>query len=1082
MPTIGKARSGNATMRGLVFGFGLFIALMSMSRTARVYGDDHQPSTIEATIDFATQIRPILSDACFHCHGPDTRNNKAGLRLDTPEGAFGTTELGGIAVVPGDLEASEMYWRITAEDDFEVMPPPEANRTLKPEEIALLTRWIEQGAPWEEHWAFRAPEPVEVAEVNTSVALSNPIDRFVEARRQLEAPDLPVSPPASREALIRRLAFDLTGLPPTAELVARFVDDDRPDANQRLIDRLLGSPAFGERMAVEWLDLARYADTYGYQADVYRAVWPYRDWVVRAYNTNMPYDQFVTWQLAGDLLGEPTRDQRIATAFNRLHRQTNEGGSVEEEFRIEYVSDRVNTFATTFLGLTMECARCHDHKYDPLSQREYYQFSAFFDNIDESGLYSHFTDAVPTPTLLLTDADQDRRIAAIESEIAEAESHRATLISDRESEFQDWLERGGDLPATDEISDRLARFDLDEVSSSRVIDGLDSTRHGTVGDGITVIPGRLGSGSALALDGESPLVLPLGNFTRNDPFTIAAWIRADRIYDRAVVFHRSRAWTDAGSRGYQLLIERGHLSTSLIHFWPGNAVRVRAIDPLPVDRWVHVAWTYDGSSRASGLMLYLDGRPVELEVVRDKLTKNITGGGGDELTFGQRFRDRGFVGGRVDQIEVFTRALSPLEVARLHGDDTLDVALVPADPGCDRDPASVDALRATYFSAVDPVIRDLEIRLHHLRSERSRLVDPIPELMVMEELPEPRPTYLLDRGSYETPSDPVAPETPAVLGLLDSNLPRNRLGLAYWLTDPENPLTSRVAVNRIWSRLMGRGLVVTPEDFGSQGAAPTHPELLDWLACRFVDDGWDVKRLVRLIVNSSTYQRSIIAEPRQLRDDPENRWLSRANAGRLPAEMVRDAALAASGLLVPEIGGPPVKPFQPAGLWQEKSGKVYRRDPGADSHRRTLYTYWKRTSPPPALLTFDAAKRDVCLARRQPTATPLQALVLLNDPQYIEAATVLAAETIGQVIDDDARIVRLTRTLWGRLPDDRERAIMHQIVREQRVEFASEEADPNPYLTLGDLSGPTDLEPAELAAWTALTQALMNHHDAVVRP
>ncbi|MHB1560386.1 MAG: DUF1553 domain-containing protein [Isosphaeraceae bacterium] len=1045
----------------------LFVALLLTPALSAGEPDRSHP------VDFNFEVRPILSDKCFRCHGPDARERKAGLRLDTREGAFGEAESGLRAIVPGKPDESELVARITSADESERMPPKSLGRTLTPAEIDTLKRWVAQGAEWQPHWSFRPPAAAPVPTVKHADWPRNPIDRFVLAR--LEAEGRSTAAEADRERLIRRVTFDLTGLPPTIAEVDAFLADRRPDAYERLVDRLLDSPRFGERMAVDWLDLARYADTYGYQADRYRDTWPWRDWVVRAFNANLPYDRFVTWQIAGDLLPHPSRDQVLATAFNRHHRQTNEGGSIEEEFRVEYVNDRTTTFATAFLGLTLECARCHSHKYDPISQKEYYSLSAFFASIDEAGVYSHFTDATPTPTLLLTTPDRDRAIAQAAEAVRAAETALPRQAESRRADFEKWLTSGA-RSHQPLFTGRIGDYPLDAIDGGKVANRADANKPGQTTENPEVVAGKVGR--SLRLSGENNVTLPLGNFDRSDPFSIALWINTPDRKDRAVILHRSMAWTDAGSRGYELLIEDGKLSVGLIHFWPGNAIGIRAREPLAIGRWTHVAIAYDGSSRASGLALYVDGRKADCEVVRDKLTKNIRGGGNDSLTVGQRFRDRGFKNGLVDELKVFDRTLAPIEVAQLFDGRTLSDALA-LDPG-HLSRHQRDELFAYYLANVDPTYRNELAKVTALRKASNALVDPVPEIMVMREMARPRPTFLLKRGAYDAPGERVAPGTPAALPAFAAGWPRNRLGLARWLTDPNHPLTARVAVNRWWQALFGRGIVATPEDFGSQGQLPSHPELLDWLARTFVDSGWDVKRLVRLIVTSSTYRQSSDAAPELLANDPENILLARGPRVRLSAEMLRDGALATSGLLVDTIGGPPVKPYQPAGLWEEKSGTAYQRDVGPGSHRRSLYTYWKRTSPPPAMLTFDATTREVCAVKRQATATPLQALVLLNDPQYVEAARALAARAFregGSTLDD--RVTFLFRVTTGRRPRVREVATLEALHRDQLDEFRSGRSDAAMILAVGDAPHDPAIDPSEHVAMTVLAQALLNYDEVV---
>jgi Protein of unknown function (DUF1553)/Protein of unknown function (DUF1549)/Concanavalin A-like lectin/glucanases superfamily len=887
----------------------------------------------------------------------------------------------------------------------------------------------------EGHWAWITPIRSVAPWVRDMEWARDPLDVFVLAR--LEARGLAPAPEAERGTWLRRTSLVLTGLPPTVEELDAFEADREPGAYERQADRLLASPRYGEHMAADWLDVARYADTYGYQSDVAREVWPWRDWLIGAFNDNLPYDQFVTWQLAGDLLEDPTTDQALATAFNRLHRQTNEGGSTEEEFRVEYVADRVHTFGTAFLGLTLECARCHDHKYDPISQAEYYSLASYFDNIDESGLYSHFTDAVPTPVVELPTEDQRRAAEAC----ADLDLPPPPLDG---AAFAAWrASRGPGFLATDNLPGLQGFFPMETVP----LQGDNRRIEGHRGDGV-------------ALSGDDPLTFPkVGHFRRWQPFSFGLWLRQESRRERAVVLHRSKAWHDAGSRGYQLLLEHGRPSFSLIHFWPGNALGVRALEALPVGSWHHLAVTYDGSSKAAGVQLYLDGRPLETEVVRDGLTRKIVGGGEGDLTLGERFRDMGFKGGRVDGLAVFERELAAIEVAAL--------AQVPDV----LDGASEADLRAVLRARpADSAAQERRDGLEAARRRRDEARDGVRAVMAMVEMPEPRTTYRLERGAYDQRAEPVSSHTPE---FLPPQVGGDRLDLARWLVRPDHPLTPRVAVNRLWQLTFGRGLVSTSENFGTQGRPPTHPGLLDHLATFLVDSGWDQKAILRRIVLSATFRQGA-ADPG---DDPENTLLARGPAFRLPAEVLRDQALLTSGLLVEKLGGPSVKPYQPAGLWREKSGLTYTPDQGAGLHRRSLYTFWKRTSPPPAMMILDAAKRDVCVARRLPTSTPLQALLLWNDPQFVEAGRALAEGLLREHEQDPARIEVLFRRLTARRPSLAETRVLLGLLGDLRVDFGPKSAAA--FLAVGERSAPADLEPVELASWALLCTSLFSHHGAV---
>jgi hypothetical protein len=964
-------------------------------------------------VRYGHDVHPILSDKCYKCHGPDENARQADLRLDRRDDAEH------VLVGDGPL-GSELLNRIHSDDEAERMPPHDSNLSLSQDEITTLTKWIEQGAPYDTHWAFVPPAKSPLPSIEDAAWPRNGIDYFVLAG--LEATGQSPTSPADRARIVRRLTFDLTGLPPTIEEVDAFLGDTSHDAYERLVDRLLASNAYGERMASNWLDLARYSDTYGYQVDRDRHVWPWRDWVVQALNDNMLYDDFITCQLAGDLLPNPSDNQILATTFNRLHPQKVEGGSVPEEFRVEYVADRNHTFATAFLGLTLECARCHDHKFDPISQREYYQLFAFFNNIDEAGLYSYFTESVPTPTLMLADDDQKAAVLDAEKNIENATHELAVFAETRRIHFDDWLSKSNREPRGLLVSGLIAHHTFEDF-----VGKSDGTSNQSTA-------GRIGK--AVLLTGDDGIALEVGNFARNDPFSIALWMNTPEVKERAVVFHRSRAWTDAASRGYQLLIEDGRLSASLIHFWPGNSIRVKTKEVLPVGHWQHVAITYDGSSRAAGLGIFVNGKRAACEVVRDKLTRKITGGGSDNITIGERFRDRGFTDGKVDEFQVFDRQLTVIEIEALFGG--VRGTGLSSEPATDLRPQDKTDLWGYYLSAVDVEYQARRSALRELRQHRNELVDASDEIMVMREMSSTRRvTHLLDRGAYDAPTEVLSADTPKILRRLSESEPHDRLGLAHWLTDPGHPLTARVAVNRFWKLCFGYGLVRTPEDFGSQGQPPTHPELLDWLAREFVAQGWDTKRLLKTIVMSATYRQDSRTTLERLTRDPLNERLGRGPRHRLPAEMIRDNALAASGILVRKSGGPPAKPYE-VGV----SFKPVSVDEGEGLYRRSLYTYWKQTAPAPVMMTLDAAKREVCSARRERTTSPLQALVMLNDPQLVEAARMIGSAAIQRHPQDpNAMVVRMFRCLTSRRPETAEMSILRRLYDEQLSFFEQHPED-----------------------------------------
>jgi hypothetical protein len=1043
--------------------------VLALAALTALIGARQRPAPIAAVprVDFTRQIRPLLSDRCFRCHGPDASKRKAKLRLDVREGAFKKLNAGWFVVKPRDPGKSELIRRITTDDIEDMMPPPESNLSLTDVEKALLKRWIEEGADYRPHWSLA---PVSAAGPPTLQAGSipaNPIDAFVRAR--LDQEGLSPAPRASPEVLIRRLAFDLTGLPPSPAEIDAFLEDRAPGAYDRLVDRYLSSPAYGERMAMDWLDLARYADTYGYQNDAERDMSPYRDWVIAAFNHNLPYDQFLTWQLAGDLLPNPTRDQRIATAFNRLHRQTNEGGSIEEEFRTEYVVDRVNTFGMSMLGLTLECARCHDHRFDPITQRDYYSLFAFFNNIDESGLYSHFTNATPSPSMLLWPAAQEQNHKRLAAEMRAIETGFEQLRRQGRTAFRAAASGSTAISPPKPIS-HLA---FDTVDGDKTPDSV-LTQAAELKDGVAIDSSPATPGRYARFSGDNSIVVPaVRTFGRTDAFSLVLRLQPTEQQDRAVVLHQSRAWSDAGSRGFEVTLDHGRIFFGLIHFWPGNAIAVRSRHPLPLNAWSSLAITYDGSSRAAGIGFYLNGVRLGTEVVRDHLYKDITydRASGDNvneqprLTIGARFRDSGFKNGLLDDLQIYDTALTPAEVALAAG----------TKPAAD---AAFDHFLVREYR---PYMSALA-RLRALRVEENTLIARVPELMVMEEMSRLRPAHRLDRGAYDAPREIVPRDTPASLPPFPSGQPRNRLGLARWLTDRGNPLAARVAVNRIWRMHFGRGIVATQEDFGNQGRLPTHPELLDFLADRFMASGWDVKALHRLIVTSQTFQQSSTVTPAVMARDPDNQLLARGPQRRLVAESIRDSALAASGLLNPAIGGPSVKPYQPAGLWEQSgTGKTYKQDTGGNLYRRSLYTFWRRTSPPPSMITFDAMSREVCTAKREVTTTPLQSLVLLNDPQFVEAARRLAETVMKQSPSDEAARTRAAfRALTGRLPDATEAGILSRLFREQQAIFAAHPGDAVKLLAVGESAATNGVQPADLAAMTSVVSAIMNFDEFVV--
>ena len=970
-------------------------------------------TVLDAEVTYNFDVKPILSDRCYHCHGPDKGKRKGDLRLDTQEG------------INQAIKSGELIARITSTDPEEKMPPPKSKLSVTGDEISILRDWIESGGEVQGHWSFI---PIKTSKKPNSKDNDHPIDAFISDK--LKNLDWDFLPEASKEKLIRRVAFDLTGLPPRPEEIKEYIKDDSPAAYSHMVDRFLTKTAYGERMASHWLDVARYSDTYGYQVDRDRFVWPWRDWVISAFNDNKPYREFITEQIAGDMLPDATEQQIQATTFSRLHPQKVEGGSTEEEFRVEYVADRLHTFGTAFLGLTLECARCHDHKYDPVSQKEYYQLFSYFQNISESGLYSYFTSAVPTPTMRIMDDQKKANLKELKQKVIVAEN---AVIQDVKERFQEWLK----TDPKSEVKGQVFHQDFE----------------GNLGRNSSV-PGKIGK--AIKLTGDDAFGTKVGNFRRYQPFSISLWMKTPDVKERAVVFHRSRAWTDSGSRGYQLLIEEGKLSWSLIHFWPGNALRIKTKQQVAAGEWVHVTVSNDGSSSSSGLKIYINGAKAECDVIRDYLYKGITGGGGDNISIGERFRDRGFKNGLVDEFKVFNRELTRVEVISQVTGDQFEPDL------------------EFYTSAIDMKSLEQKKRLEKARADLANFQEGLQEIMVMRELGKPKPSYILERGAYDKRGKEVFAGTPS---FLPGDGGANRLELTEWLISPENPLTSRVAVNRFWQMCFGEGLVRTPEDFGSQGQIPTHPELLDWLSNYFIDSGWDVKKLLSLILTSSAYKQGSDVPRERLVQDPENRFISRMSRTRLSAEMIRDQSLAVSGLLSAKLGGPPVKPYEVA-----ESFKPMGRDKGEGLYRRSIYTFWKRTGPAPVMMALDASKRDVCRVKRERTSTPLQALVMLNDPQINEASRVFGEKIYqkneGQI---GPTIIEMFTNLTSRSPSEKELKLMESLYNEQRDGFLKDPESAKKYLAVGDSPHDKTIPEENAAALGVLGSALFNFWESVAK-
>jgi hypothetical protein len=1066
------------------------------------------PPGVPDRVDFNFHVKPILSDRCFKCHGPDDRARKAGLRLDIRERALAELESGRRAIVPGNVSRSELVRRIYSTDPKLQMPEPSSHLTLNDTERATLKRWVEQGADWKPHWAFIPPSKPAVPTPSRASWGVNEIDRFVFAA--MEPRGLAPSAEADRETLLRRVSFDLTGLPPTIAELDAFLADQSADAYERAVDRLLASTAYGERMAVDWLDLARYADSHGYQDDGMRDMWPWRDWVIAAFNRNLPYDQFVTWQLAGDMLPDATDEQRLATGFNRHHMQSQEGGVVPEEYRTEYVADRVNTLGRAFLGISVECARCHDHKYDPITQKEFFQLFAFFNSVNETGQIPY--SGVPSPSVMVMDDDARAAVDAMRAEVAALEAGMRPEGDEFERRFAAWLAAAktgapadppgliGHFPLDADIR-RIERPKVDPknpkpqepreiVSYENLVNRAQrATAGGDKDKRPQPVAGRFGGGFRLPGDSYINIGKQFAFFERHEPFSLSVWVRLDKPGVHGPLVTRSGG-VMMGNRGYEIILHPdGHLTAGLHHVFPDNSIEISTRGPLSAAEWHHLGLTYDGSSRATGLRLFVDGTPADTAVVVDNLHRSIiyakdkgTWGDLPPLRFGKR-QDETLEGVAFDELRVYAQQLTALEMAALGGADVSLARLVERRQGLDA--ADRALLREHFHLRVDPERARVMPALTRLRGTLNGRLTELDEVMTMRELPSPRPTFVLARGAYDAPTDRVEPGTPRALGAFPAGLPPNRLGLAKWLMSPGHPLSSRVAVNRAWAMFFGHGLVPSVADFGSQGRLPSHPELLDWLATNFVESGWDLKALNKRIVMSAVYRQSSVADAKRREADPANEWLSRGPSHRLSAEQIRDAALASSGLLVRTIGGPSVYPYQPPGLWEAlatRNATTYTEGKGDDLYRRSLYTVWKRSTPPPSATSFDAAERLVCTVNRQRTNTPLQALVLMNDPQYVEAARKVAERMVregGSTPHDRARYA--FRLITSHTPSATELEVVERLYAEERARFAKQPAAARGLLATGKSPRIANLPLADVAAGTIVASTLLNTDAAVVK-
>lgn len=1089
-----------------------------------------KPASAPTSLSFNEHIQPILADNCYSCHGLDAGSRKAELRLDRFEHATAKRKDGPPAVIPGKPDESPLIQRIETKDEKKIMPPPEAHKTLSPAQIATLRRWVAEGAHYEEHWAFITPSRPAVPAVSAAARswVRTPVDAFIAAR--LEREGLTPAAESDRRSLIRRVTLDLTGIIPTAAEVEAFVADRAPDAYEKLVDRLLASPRYGEHRARNWLDYIRYADTHGIHFDNFRAIWPYRDYVIRAFNQNKRFDAFVREQLAGDLLPARTIDELTATGFMRCNLTTNEGGTITEEVFVNQTRDRVEAFGATFLGLTTGCAACHDHKFDPITTRDFYGLAAFLSNTVEKPWDLNIAE--PPPVVRLPKPENS---AAAEF-VLRSRSELATKLEARRARSREiaaaWLKAGnGPNPVGEEGLELRLRFDegkgdvvRNSAPKAAVREFKADTNPLIWGENTWLWPSmRMDIHTRLNLGG-------MGDVEANEKFSTGGWImlRAKpgggvrtgtgngtllaRMGDEK---RRGGAGWDVYQEGLLLFVNLVPDATQAVETETSAATAPaaapaaetapatkrkaapRRVTPAapPVkrgisvatrpgqiirDEWIHVFVTYDGSRKASGVRIYLNGKPADTEVRLDTLGPKDSIRTDAAMHVGRRDDYNPMRETRFQDVRFYRRALTPAEVARLPFED-LAAEIVARQPDAARwttDEKFVVADRLVLGEKDEETIRLAASVAAHETAFDALTKDGTPSLIALEKS---TPAYsdILKRGDYFAREERVEPSVPHFLPGLPAGAPRNRRGLADWLLSPEQPLVARVTVNRVWQEVFGRGLVESSGDFGVMGDRPTHPELLDWLAIEFREGGWDVKRLYRLLVTSAAYRQSAAVTPERLAKDPSNKFLSRGPRFRMDAEMLRDSALAASGLLVDKIGGPPVKPYQPPGIWEEvampeSNTKTYVPDKGEGLYRRSVYTFWKRASPPASLETFDATSREVVCSRRARTNTPLQAFVTMNDPQWVEAARRLAERAVTATIDPAGRLDYLARATLARPLQAAETKALLGSAERVRAKYTADAAAAAVLLQVGESASDPALSASDLATWTVVASQFLN--------
>lgn len=1039
--------------------------------------------SVEGPVSFNRDIQPILSEYCYHCHGPDSGSREPKdnpVRLDLEKEAFVPRENGKPVIIKGNPEESYLMKLVRSTDKDEVMPPdPSVNphgKVMKPSDIELLHRWIAEGAVYEDHWAYIAPKKQPLPKIPNKDWVRNELDYFV--AEKLADSGLTPNDQEDASRLIRRLFLDLTGLPPSAEELDKILADKRDFDTVYLetVNSLLETDAYAEHWARHWLDVARYGDTHGIHVDNYRSIWPYRDWVIDAFRENMPFDQFTREQIAGDMMPDATVDKKIATGFIRCGPTTGEGGAIPEEYLAIYAQDRADTVASAWLGLTFGCAACHDHKFDAISQKENYQLTAFFRNTSMSALDGNLANH--PPFIRIPVPQDEERLRSLDSQISELQKGLEDLAETHLNDYFTWVTSAE--PSSDFLASLKMSLPLNHVDGG-LTDNQGRSFPST--QPITWVEGPSGLASAAQLSGGSLIDLEgSGDFEKDQPFSFSMWIKAPHGL-RGAAFSKMSA--ENMFRGYDLYLIDGKLSVHILNTFPSDGLKVTTYEHYPHDTWMHVAVSYDGSAKAAGTKIYINGKSAQLEVNIDSLQNSIKTP--TSLKIGSRTGDFPLEGVALQDFRIFGKSLTAEEVYEVFSTSSLQDAqrLARENPESAKSVYSkLDNLKDFYFKSVDIVGAGLHSRIKAYEQERVQILERGVDSLVMDDVTSSEPhAHVLIRGSYADKGERVTPDTPASLPPME-DLPRNRVGLAEWLTKPENPLPARVTANRYWYYLFGRGIVETNGDFGIMGARPTHPELLDWLAADFIENGWDLHHLLRTIVSSATYRQNSVVSPEKLEKDPSNVLLSRGPRYRMDGEQIRDLALKASGLLSPEVGGPPVKPYQPEGVWESiamdvSNTRFYQPDTGSKLYRRSLYTFWKRMAPHPAMEIFNAPSREISCVQRDRTNTPLQAFVLLNDPQFVEASRHLAEQALKQAATDEARVDFISKRLISReMADSEHESILNSLdeIRE-RVSLNPQEAQK--LVQVGESKPDPEVDQSELAAWTLAANLIFNLDETI---